>query len=125
MNNSKLSDERENDTDREPLAVAGAEFGPGPQASAGSLRQRRRACRTLPCVLLMVALAPIAACSGTPERHAYEIADARAEWLDRFSADRRACASLGGVIVQERHQPDSLRVGDSRPEVGTRYYCRY
>jgi hypothetical protein len=81
--------------------------------------------RVLPLLLLAVALSSIAACSGTPEHHAYDIADRYAEWLDRFSVDKRACATAGGVIVQERHQPDSIRVGGSAPEVGTRYYCRH
>ena len=78
--------------------------------------------RGLPLLLLAVAIS-MSACSGTPERHAYDIADRRAEWLDSFSVDKRACAAAGGVIVQERHQPDSISVGGPRPEVGARYYC--
>lgn len=89
------------------------------------MNARFRKSRAWPGIVLVAVILPIAACSGTPEQHAYEIADRRAEWLDKFSVDRRACASLGGVIVQERHQPDSIRVGGPDPEVGTRYYCRY
>jgi hypothetical protein len=81
--------------------------------------------RYLSGILLIVAFPTIAACSGTPEQRAYDIADRRAEWLDRLSVDKRACATLGGVIVQERHQSDSIRLGGPGPEIGTTYYCRY
>jgi hypothetical protein len=79
----------------------------------------------LPVILLALALSPIAACSSTPGQTAYEIADRHARWLDRYSIEKRACAAAGGVIVQQRHRPDSIRVGGSGPEVGTRFYCEY
>jgi hypothetical protein len=81
--------------------------------------------RYLSVILLIVLFPPIAACTGTPEQRAYDLDDRRAEWLDKLAVDKRACATLGGVIVQERHQPDSIRVGRPGPEVGTTYYCRY
>lgn len=71
-------------------------------------------------VLLALALT---ACASNPEQTRYEIADGHARWLDTFHAAQRACQSAGGVIVQDRHQPDSIRVGADRVEVGTRYWC--
>jgi hypothetical protein len=79
----------------------------------------------LPLILLALAFSPIAACSSTPEQTAYEIADRHARWLDRYTIEKRACAAAGGMIVQQRHRPDSIRVGGPDPEVGTRFYCRY
>lgn len=101
------------------------DFTPGlPKLSYFKARHKRAKPRSR-VHLLTVAFSPIMACSGMPEQHAYDIADSGAEWLDKFSVDERACATAGGVIVQERYQPDSIRVGGSGPEVGTRYYCRY
>ena len=65
----------------------------------------------------------LAACAGQAERVSYEIADSHASWLDRFHADARACARAGGVIVRERHAPDPIRLGHSRPNERTRYWC--
>ena len=45
-------------------------------------------------------------CAAHPDTRAYEIADFHARWLDRYQADRRRCERSGGVIVQERHEPD-------------------
>lgn len=74
---------------------------------------------------LIVVCVVLTACAGTPEDRAYRIAAGHAEWQDRFERDRRACESSGGVIAQERHQPDSIRIGAPRVEVGTRYWCVY
>ncbi len=71
----------------------------------------------IPCLLLM------ASCAASPEQTSFEIADGRARWLDRFHADEIACRASGGHIVQERHSPDSIRVGEKGPEIGTRYWC--
>lgn len=128
MNDSNASDDRETAAGIGRRAAVAATSGPRRQVPGDSPCKARvllRGSRALPGILLMVAISPIPACSGTPEQRAFDIADKRAEWLDQFSVDKRACASRGGVIVQERHQPDPIRVGDSRPEVGTRYYCRY
>lgn len=73
--------------------------------------------------LLVLIVAMAAACAATPEQTAYEVADARVRWLDRFHADRHECAARGGYMVQERHRPDGLRIGGRGPEVGTRYWC--
>lgn len=124
MNDANTPDDRETAAGIRRRAAA----GPRRQVLRDSTYRARvlfRRSRTLPGILLTVAFSPMVACSGTPEQHAYDITDRRAEWLDKFSVDKRACAAAGGVVVQERHEPDSIRVGGSGPEVGTRYYCRY
>jgi hypothetical protein len=70
-------------------------------------------------------LVMLAACAGAPEQRAYETANWRAAWLDRFHTDSEACQAEGGHIVQERHQPTPIRIGATPPEVGTRYWCEF
>lgn len=74
-------------------------------------------------IVAAVAALVITACAAGPERTAWEVADARARWLDRFHVDQRRCERQGGLIVQERHTPDALRLGPREPEAGTRYWC--
>jgi len=72
---------------------------------------------------ILPALVILAACAGTPQQRAYEIANWRAAWLDRFHTDKKVCEEEGGHIVQERNQPTSIRIGTMPPEAGTRYWC--
>lgn len=73
--------------------------------------------------VVLPALLMLAGCTTDAAGRAYEVADFRARWLDRYQVDKWACERAGGVIVRERHEPDPLRIGDSGPEVGSRYYC--
>lgn len=128
MNDANSANDRQAAAAIRRRAAARESSGPWRQVLGDSFCKEPvlfRGSRCLPVILLTIAFLPIAACSGMPEQRAYDIADRRAEWLDRFSVDKRACAAHGGVIVQERHQPDSIRIGGSGPEVGARYYCRY
>ncbi|HLT89706.1 MAG TPA: hypothetical protein VKZ85_02085 [Woeseiaceae bacterium] len=72
---------------------------------------------------IIIALSLLVACAGHPERTSYAVDDFRARWLDRFEADSRACRHAGGTIVQDRHEPGSIRLGNAAPEIGTRYWC--
>src|SRR5690606_8360411 len=77
---------------------------------------RPRAEKLRRCIVAGVAAVVLSACAASPERTAWEVADARARWLDRFHLDERRCERQGGFIFQERHTPDALRLGPREPE---------
>lgn len=73
--------------------------------------------------IVLQVLLVLGGCATDPGQRAYEVADFRVRWLDRYQADQRNCERAGGVIVQERHGPEPLRIGKRGPEIGSRYYC--